>query len=300
MSATIFIDNKYTRIYYEIIEQARSRILPDDVYTECHHIIPQSFYKARNKTGWLSGDHNAKKNLVTLTAKEHYICHLLLTKMTEGEAYFKMVHAFMRLANGRNTKQYISAKRYADAKKLLSEVRKGRLCSPETREKIRQGNLNRPPMTEETRRKLSEAAKRRKGFTPEGRARVIAANTGRTKSEEEKQKLREARARQVERQGTTMTAAAREKLSLAAKGRVLADDHKEKIAVANRGKIRSKEVRQAMSERMTGHVKSEETLDLLRAKASKAPKPQVTCTHCGKQGGEPSMKRWHFDNCKYK
>jgi len=47
----LFIDNKYTRIYYEIIEQARFRSLPDDVYTECHHIIPQSFYKSRSKTG---------------------------------------------------------------------------------------------------------------------------------------------------------------------------------------------------------------------------------------------------------
>lgn len=25
---------------------------------------------------------------------------------------------------------------------------------------------------------------------------------------------------------------------------------------------------------------------------------QVTCPHCKKTGGETSMKRWHFDNCK--
>lgn len=28
------------------------------------------------------------------------------------------------------------------------------------------------------------------------------------------------------------------------------------------------------------------------------PKKKVTCPYCKKTGGEPSMKRWHFDNCK--
>lgn len=300
MSASLFIDNKYTRVYYTIVERAKSRSLPDEVYTECHHIIPQSFYRARNKTGWLSGDHNAKKNLVTLTAKEHYICHLLLTKITEGEAYFKMVHAFMRLANGRNTKQYVSAKRYATAKQLLSEARTGRPCLPETREKIRQGNLNRAPALAETRRKLSEAAGRRKGFTPEGRARVIAANTGRIQTEETKQKLREARVRQVEQQGDTMTAEARAKLSLAAKGRVFTEEHRNKISTAHKGKKISEKTRQ----KMKGKTFSEETRQKLReacrAKASTEPKLQVTCPHCGKTGGGPSMKRWHMDNCRNK
>lgn len=27
------------------------------------------------------------------------------------------------------------------------------------------------------------------------------------------------------------------------------------------------------------------------------PKRKVTCPHCNKEGGEPQMKRWHFDNC---
>jgi hypothetical protein len=29
-------------------------------------------------------------------------------------------------------------------------------------------------------------------------------------------------------------------------------------------------------------------------------KPLVTCPHCGKEGGKPSMTRFHFDNCKTK
>lgn len=27
------------------------------------------------------------------------------------------------------------------------------------------------------------------------------------------------------------------------------------------------------------------------------PKKTITCPHCNKSGGEPQMKRWHFDNC---
>jgi 5-methylcytosine-specific restriction endonuclease McrA len=123
---------------------------------------------------------------------------------------------------------------------------------------------------------------------------------GQKHSEETKQRLREARAQQVELQGGTMTQEARVKLSQAAKGRKLSDQHKQKIGIANQGKTRSEEYRAAVSKRMSGHVKSQETLDKLRSKASKEPKPQITCPYCGSTGGEPSMKRWHFDRCKSK
>jgi ssDNA-binding Zn-finger/Zn-ribbon topoisomerase 1 len=32
--------------------------------------------------------------------------------------------------------------------------------------------------------------------------------------------------------------------------------------------------------------------------ASKEPKEIVICPKCGKSGGKPAMKRYHFDNCK--
>lgn len=82
----IFIQNKYTRIYYSIINRAQSRILPKETYTEKHHIIPKSL-----------GGSNAKDNLVVLTAREHFICHWLLTKMTESLAKSKMHLALMKM-----------------------------------------------------------------------------------------------------------------------------------------------------------------------------------------------------------
>lgn len=34
--------------------------------------------------------------------------------------------------------------------------------------------------------------------------------------------------------------------------------------------------------------------------AAQGPQLVVTCPHCGKSGGNKTMPRWHFDNCKYK
>lgn len=161
------------------------------MYTEKHHIIPQSFFKLRNKTGWLDGDYNAKENLVKLTAREHFVCHRLLTKMTTGEAHFKMANASQRLLYSKKASEYVNSRNYESIRKAISNAKKGRPVSTETREKIRQGNLNRPPRSPETRKKLSDAAKRRKGFTPEGRAKVVSAMQSRVVSEETKQKLRE-------------------------------------------------------------------------------------------------------------
>ena len=262
----IFIDNKYTRIYYDIIDRAKSRTLSENIYTEKHHIIPQSFYKSRSKTGWLDGDYNSKKNLAILTAREHFICHMLLVKMTTGIGHFKMANALLRLSRGSKIKPLINSRTYNRIKLISSEAKKGRPCSLETREKIRQGNLKRPPRTEETRQKLSEAARRRKGFTPEGRARVVEASKNRIYTEEQRERARQARAEQVKRQGTAMTDEARAKLSIAAKGRKLSQAHKEKIAAAHRGKPKKSQAR-------------------------------VVCPHCGKSVAINASKRYHFDRC---
>jgi hypothetical protein len=102
----IFIDNKYTTWYYAIIEKAR--LQQRTGYVESHHIVPKSFFKKISKTGWLPGDPHTSDNIVKLTAKEHFVCHLLLTKMTQGVAYKKSVYAVKRCRKGKpGTPQYI-------------------------------------------------------------------------------------------------------------------------------------------------------------------------------------------------
>ena len=78
----MYLQNKYTSWYNNIIQRAQSRVLSADIYTEKHHVIPKSL-----------GGSNAKSNIVCITPREHFICHLLLTKMTTGNNLFKMKHA---------------------------------------------------------------------------------------------------------------------------------------------------------------------------------------------------------------
>lgn len=81
----IFINNKYTHLYYLIINNAcvrNHKKQPRDGY-QTHHIIPKSL-----------GGSNNRSNLVVLTYKEHRVCHRLLIGMTTGNARYKMMHAY--------------------------------------------------------------------------------------------------------------------------------------------------------------------------------------------------------------
>ena len=97
----IFITNRYSRIYFSIIEAARIRILPKDSYKEMHHIIPRS----------LGGD-DSSTNIVALTAKEHLICHKLLVRMTEGVYRGKMAFAVVLMSGKKGSKVYSSTKKF--------------------------------------------------------------------------------------------------------------------------------------------------------------------------------------------
>jgi hypothetical protein len=130
MEIIMFIENKYTKWYYSIIAAAKSRVLPPDIYTERHHIIPDCFYKnSRNKSGWLDGNPNEESNLVILTAHEHFVCHLLLPKMTIGRAKYKMINALLRTSVGfnYNGRYNITGRTYSTIKKDYSLMRSGQV-----------------------------------------------------------------------------------------------------------------------------------------------------------------------------
>lgn len=68
----MFKNNKYTKLYHKIVENAKNRLPPDDI--EIHHIIPKS-----------CGGKDDAENLVSLTPREHFILHRLLPKMLLNE-----------------------------------------------------------------------------------------------------------------------------------------------------------------------------------------------------------------------
>jgi hypothetical protein len=80
----MFLDNKYTQIYYFIIDRAKKQNkIKLDIH-QTHHIIPKS----------IGGTDNTD-NLVHLTYKEHRVCHCLLIKMqTNTNNEIKMRHAY--------------------------------------------------------------------------------------------------------------------------------------------------------------------------------------------------------------
>lgn len=98
----------YEKIYYDIINNRLKN--PYDGYTENHHIIPRSLSGADDDS-----------NLVKLNAREHFICHLLLTKIHDFRttAGKKMVKAFMMMlcCKSKNQDRYISSKEF----KILRE-----------------------------------------------------------------------------------------------------------------------------------------------------------------------------------
>jgi hypothetical protein len=71
MVDVMFINNKYKSLYDSIIQKAKVRNLFG--YKEKHHILPRCL-----------GGKDIKKNLVELTAREHFIVHMLLCKFTKG------------------------------------------------------------------------------------------------------------------------------------------------------------------------------------------------------------------------
>ena len=128
-----FLSNKYSKCYYNIISKALqadrikvSRSNKNFVYYESHHIIPKSIrpeFKDLKLNPW---------NKVLLTPKEHFICHLLLTKMLIGTDKNKMIYALWGMTNqasqyqGKRFKSNLYATYKIKMQESLSSERKGK------------------------------------------------------------------------------------------------------------------------------------------------------------------------------
>ena len=106
----MFNDSKYTKIYYQIIDRAFNRDKIEG-YTERHHIIPKCV-----------GGTDEPSNLIRLTAREHFVCHLLLPKMhTSNKLKFALV--MLTVSNQHHTNRYVPNSRiYEIVKKINVEA----------------------------------------------------------------------------------------------------------------------------------------------------------------------------------
>lgn len=101
----------YLQTYNRIIETAKNRTQDVDTYYEKHHIIPKC----------LGGD-DSRENLVLLTGREHFVCHLLLVKIHRGNA--KLVNAanMMYVNSSKNRRRGSFNRNYYWLKKLHSST----------------------------------------------------------------------------------------------------------------------------------------------------------------------------------
>lgn len=170
----MFLINKYYNWYCSIIERALTRI-PLKNY-EKHHIIPKSL-----------GGGNLNDNLVKLTPREHFICHILLTKFTFGDSRRKMIYASNRMHYGKN--RYVHTGRLYEKIRLeaiinLSLLNTGQKRSAETCKKIsnsRKGKNTGPQCTEHIEKRISKI----KGSTrsDDTKLKMSLSRKGKTQSE---------------------------------------------------------------------------------------------------------------------
>ena len=276
----MYLQNKYTSCYNNIITTAKSRASTRLTaktllgYVERHHIIPNSM-----------GGSNSKENLVYLTAREHFICHRLLTKMVTGKAYHQMTKAVhcMTLKTRHQQRYKITARLFEQlrikASIAMSVLTKGKIVSTETRKKQSIARKGKPtgrkgiPMTKAQKEKLS-IAHTGKTISPVTVAKILESRKDYKHSDETKQKISESNKGKI----VIVTEETKQKISASLKGR---PSHLKGKSSTRKEFAHSDDSIQKMRE---GHKNRE----------------MLTCDHCNKTITKPNYSRWHGDNCKNK
>lgn len=194
------VKNKYYKWYTTIIQKAQNRSLTD-VYIEKHHVIPRSL-----------GGSNKKCNIVSLTAREHFLCHVLLTKFVTGESSRLMHYALGKFIQSNQYQQRIfNSRQYQQIRESISLARTGTKFSDETKQKMSIAAKGRVPWNKgltgvihhspESNQKRSKTQKGRT-LSKDVKAKISASKKGKPSgmigkkhSEETLQKMREARLR---------------------------------------------------------------------------------------------------------
>jgi hypothetical protein len=214
----------YQQIYNNLIDRATRRISKG--YVEKHHIVPRCL-----------GGTDAKENIVNLYPEEHYLAHLLLCKLNKGNS--KLLYAAMNMTSGsminngkRNNKAYgwlrrqyaesmsgdnNPARRNPNLQKEAAKKRVGQKRTEETRARMSAAQKGRT-FTEETKRNMATAAKNRPPISEETRKKLSAKSKGRTGPWAGKTMSDETRAKMsASQQGKKMSEESKAKMRLAAK-----------------------------------------------------------------------------------
>lgn len=176
----MFLSNKYTAWYQSIVSRARLRVNkePGD---ELHHVIPRSL-----------GGSNDKSNKVILTGREHFVCHLLLRKMTVGRDKQRMSCAAWALARVRINRDdvKVTSRLFETLRRELSLSKKGIPRSAETKQKCSLAKLGKP-LSDQHKAAIKAGSKPRV-VSAEERHSISMRHKGKQYSDETKLKIGEA------------------------------------------------------------------------------------------------------------
>jgi len=251
-----YLQNKYTRWYRAITHRAQQRSI--ETYSEQHHILPRSL-----------GGTDSADNLVYLTAREHFICHWLLTKMYSGSARHSMLNA-LRMMRAQNPHQQryssaITSRVYARLKQEYAELQSKKVSG--------EGN----PMYGD-----------RFYRSPEGRLSQRQAVLG-------------------ERNGSKRPEV-RQKISQSMTGRKrdpFGDEWIAKLSKAKQGsgnnmfgKAHKESSKQLMRKKAIGRKQSADTIKKKADAVRGSKREKKLCPHCQQMIAVNGYARWHGDNCR--
>jgi hypothetical protein len=316
-------ESKYARWYEALMTKAQNRTI--EGYVEKHHIIPRSF-----------GGNDSKKNLVKLTAREHYIAHALLWKMKFPGVYnSKMAFAFNTFINkmtteirGVNHTYKISSRMYETFRKEYSRLLKekyareggtwvGRKHSEESKKKIgeksklkefKKGPENpnwgkKLKMTEDGTKRKREAALA-KWADPEYKEMMRAKRRAFLETPEGKALMQK---QADSRRGIKRDPAIMEKCAGAKRGKkaheIFSPRALANIAEGRKHRVYTPEgkAKQIETARLNGKKpKSDSFKQKMSERMTGIKRPTVVCEYCGKECVLSNYNRWHGNNCKSK
>jgi hypothetical protein len=175
----LFIANKYTRWYYDIVDRAKTRTSLADNYYEKHHIVPKSL-----------GGNNSTDNLINLSAREHFICHWLLTKMVSNKKEkYQMWNAFSCMLYRENLNQErhtVTSRVFENIKSVGAKIKSEKFSGENNPMFGRKGILSPHYGKKKSAEHIANLSKAHKGQirTVESRAKQSATTKGRTQTQE--------------------------------------------------------------------------------------------------------------------
>lgn len=223
----------YQKIYDDICKRGQERVLPEEIYVEKHHIIPRC----------MDGD-NSKENLTILTAREHFICHLILARklFPNHKGMWNALRKMLYYKRSYQDRYVPSGRIYESIRLEVNEKSKG------------SGNpFYGKSHTDATKQKIKDTRKRNSELglysnstvgkherTPEYREKISKLNKGKKRSDDVKKQMSESRKGESNHfYGKTHSEDAKKKIRAARKKQTFSEESKQKkIAALSRSPTR--------------------------------------------------------------